>query len=356
MTNESTEATSIPTPPSSAIVFGGAGFIGTRLLNLLRDRGTERLVSADFKPPRGERAAGVEYIPVDVRRPIGIDEDFDVIYNFAAIHTTPGHEPHEYYEANIGGALNVTNFARAHDIKTIVFTSSISVYGPSEEQMDETSVPMPTSDYGKSKYFAEQIHRTWLREDANRKLIVVRPAVIFGHGESGNFDRILKMIRSKTFVYPGRTDTIKSCGYVAELVTAIEWVRDRETREALFNFAYPERTTIEQIATAIARADGQPAPKLNLPLGAMMQASRVFEVAAKAGIKTGINRERILKLVRSTNIFPGYLVSTGYPYMTTMNTAVEHWMGEESNDGAINTGTGIVSVRTDPDRSIQLSA
>ena len=66
-------------------------------------------------------------------------------------------------------------------------------------------------------------------------------------------------------------------------------MRDRETREALFNFAYPERTTIEQIATAIARADGQPAPKLNLPLGAMMQASRVFEVAAKAGIKTGIN-------------------------------------------------------------------
>ena len=108
VTNESTEATSIPTPPSSAIVFGGAGFIGTRLLNLLRDRGTERLVSADFKPARGERAAGVEYIPVDVRRPIGIDEDFDVIYNFAAIHTTPGHEPHEYYEANIGGALNVT--------------------------------------------------------------------------------------------------------------------------------------------------------------------------------------------------------------------------------------------------------
>lgn len=331
LAQETGRLSSMPTDqpsPQSAIVFGGAGFIGSRLLALLAERGTNRLVSVDIKAP-SRPVEGVDYRTGDLRARVELQEHFDVIYNLAAVHTTPGHEPHEYYEANVGGAINVTEFARDNDIGTIVFTSSISVYGPGEELKDESTPPAPTSDYGKSKLLAEHIHRTWLAEKAGRRLVIARPAVVFGHGEGGNFERMLNLIRSRRFVYPGRTDTIKSCGYVGELVQTFEWALAQGEREVLYNFAYPERTTIEEIASTVARVDGDPIPKVNLPFNAMMRAARAFEMAAAAGLRTGINRERLLKLVRSTNVYPAYLVDQGYNYGTRLRTAVEEWIEEE---------------------------
>ena len=56
-----------------------------------------------------------------------------MIFNFAAVHRTPGHEDHEYFETNIRGAENVVAFAEKWNIKKIVFTSSIAPYGAAEE-------------------------------------------------------------------------------------------------------------------------------------------------------------------------------------------------------------------------------
>ena len=65
-----------------------------------------------------------------------IDEK-TVVFNFAAVHRTPGHPDYAYFETNIKGAENVCNFATAHGINHIVFTSSIAPYGASEEQKTE---------------------------------------------------------------------------------------------------------------------------------------------------------------------------------------------------------------------------
>lgn len=312
-------------PPASALVVGGSGFVGSHLLRHLSVAGARTVLSADIRAPRLP-VKGVQYLEADIRGSIQSRQSVDVIYNLAAVHTTPGHEPHEYYEANVNGALAVTDYARRAGASTIVFTSSISVYGTSEERKDEASRPAPTSDYGRSKLMAEDIHRVWLSEDDSRKLIVVRPAVIFGRGEGGNFDRMRKLIGSRRFIYPGRTDTVKACGYVEELVSSIEWVRARTERYSLFNFCYPERTTLKHIAETIAMVEGVPAPRLNLPFAAMLQAARPFEFAARAGVETGINRARLRKLVVSTDVFPGYLVAAGYPYGTSFTEGVRRWL------------------------------
>lgn len=323
------------TPPASAIVFGGSGFIGSRMLRLLHERGVQRLVAADLVPPR-DLGFPVEFHKVDVREPIELADSFDVAYNFSAVHRTPGHPDHEYFETNVAGAINVTNFCRERGIDTIVFTSSIAVYGPKENLLTEESPTEPTSAYGRSKLLAEDIHRTWWSDDPRRRLVVVRPAVIFGDGEHGNFDRLRGALRSRRFAYPGRTDTIKACGYVEELVRAIEWVRNGDDQQATFNFAYPERPTIEHIATTIAAADGTHQPLGRIPLSPMMAAATVFEGLGKVGITSGINRARIRKLVSSTNIFPGYLVEQGYPFGTDVKSGIEAWLreGSEVRSGA----------------------
>lgn len=308
-----------------AIVFGGAGFVGTHLLRELTSRGVTPLVSADIAAPV-VRVAGVDYVTADVRRPIEIPGDFDTAYNLAAVHRTPGHRDAEYYDTNVLGALHVTRHARDRGISSVVFASSISVYGTSEQELDETSPISPTTAYGRSKEMAEAIHRIWRAEDDARRLIVVRPAVTFGPGEGGNFDRLLRSLRTRTFAYPGRLDTVKSCGHVTDLVGSIEWALARVEREIVYNFCYPERTTIELIATTMAEEGGLPRPRIRLPLRPMLGAARVVEAVPPLRAATGVNRARVMKLVESTNVRPDVLVRDGYPFRTDLRSGVALWL------------------------------
>src|SRR5882757_2610045 len=113
-----------------AIVFGGAGFIGTHLLQYLVASGKYgKVISVDIGEPRA-RIGGAEYLHHDVRNPI--DKKIGggpsaEIFNLAAIHVTPGHPEGDYYYTNVLGAANICRFAQEIGCDNIVFTSSISI-------------------------------------------------------------------------------------------------------------------------------------------------------------------------------------------------------------------------------------
>ncbi len=76
-------------------------------------------------------------------------------------------------------------------VKILFFTGSISLYGVSESVKDELTLPVPVTAYGASKLTAEKIHQIWRAKDANdRRLVIVRPGVVFGPGEGGNISRL----------------------------------------------------------------------------------------------------------------------------------------------------------------------
>ncbi|WP_152044815.1 NAD-dependent epimerase/dehydratase family protein [Aureimonas psammosilenae] len=309
------------------IVFGGAGFIGTHLLRSLSERGGNvRLISVDVADPT-ESVPGVEYVRHDIRRPIpdGLGQGIDRIYNLAAVHRTPGHPAHEYYDTNVAGAVSICAFARQNDINELFFTSSIAVYGPGEDRKLETTTPTPKSDYGYSKLLAETVQREWAEGDERRKLVIVRPAVIFGKGEKGNFTRLAAALRRGIFLYPGRRDTVKSCGYVGELVRTMDFTMDRPERLIIYNFCYPTHYTIEDICRTFGEVAGLPAPRGTIPHGAMNAAALPFELISRIGINNSIDRQRISKLVKSTNVEPGYLNGAGYRFETDLAEAIRRW-------------------------------
>lgn len=318
----------------SALVVGGAGFIGSHLLRILAESGEySRLVSADIVAPRVE-LSGVSYRRADVREPLPDDlsPDAGEIYNLAAIHTTPGHDDWEYYWTNVLGATHTCDYARKVGAKTIVFASSISVYGPSEEPKTEDDRPAPESAYGKSKFCAEAIHRQWFGEQADeRKLVIARPAVIYGPGERGNFTRLARLLKKGRFVYPGRKDTIKANGYVEDLVASFRFMLARPERLLLYNFAHPTHHTIEDINRAFCKVAGYASTSAVIPLAPMMLAASGFEVLARLGLRTSINRERIQKLVRSTNIVPQRLTDFAFPFQYTLETSLERWRELSAN-------------------------
>ena len=312
-----------------AVVLGASGFIGTRLVRHLISTGASAVRALDIAPPR-ERLAGVEYHVVDVRNPIAVQHGAgaEIIYNLAAVHRTPGHPDHEYYETNVAGALNATALAEACDIKTIVFTSSIAVYGPCEQIVCETSPLMPVSSYGRSKRLAETIHERWLDHGEDRRLVVVRPGVVFGPGEGGNYTLLAKALRRGYFAFAGRRDTVKSGGYVDELMLTLDFALEPAERMVLYNFVYPDHNTIADIVAAFGRVTGRKAKPMTIPLALMVAAAGVFEAANLVGLKTPIHRERILKLVQSTRIHPGWLQANGYVFSTDLDVALTRWRDE----------------------------
>ena len=312
------------------LVTGASGFIGTRLVAQLHSQG-HRIVAIDLEPPRA-RLEGVAYHQTDVREALApeLGAGAERIYNLAAVHRTPGHPAHAYYETNVLGAINVTALAEACGIETLVFTSSISVYGPSEQVMTETSPLHPTSPYGRSKRMAEVLHQTWRERGTERRLVIVRPGVVFGPGERGNFTYLARALSRGTFFYPGRRNTIKSGGYVDELLAALNFALAQPDASTLFNFAYPTQSTTEDIVQTFGRVCGFKARHATLPVAPLYIAAGLFEVANRLGLPNPVHRERILKLVQSTKIAPAWLQDRGYPFRTDLEQALTAWRDETS--------------------------
>jgi len=318
---------------TQAIIFGGAGFIGTHLATcLVASQRYKRVVSVDIGQPRAN-VAGVEYLHHDVRQTIdpGISDGSPTdIFNLAAIHVTPGHPDGDYYYTNVLGAVNVCRFANAIGCSNIVFTSSISIYGPSEAALDEEATPAPVSAYGRSKLAAEKIHLLWQSEALDRKLTIVRPAVIYGLHERGNFTRLSRLLERNSFVYPGRTDTIKSCGYVKDLVSSMMHMSNQQDGVSIYNFSFEHRYTISEICAAFSRVAAYRKPRLTIPIWFMNLAVLPFEALHSAGLKTGINRDRVRKLWFSTNILPKRLVESGFKFSYDLESSLVEWKRESA--------------------------
>ncbi len=312
-----------------AIVLGASGFIGTRLVARLHAVGMTGVRAVDLVEP-AVRLPGVEYLTHDVREPMPAawGKGCRIIYNLAAVHRTPGHPDHEYYDTNIAGALNAVALAEENGVPTILFSSSISVYGPSETTLAETSPLWPVTAYGQSKRLAELVHQQWAGAAAGRRLVVVRPGVIFGPGEGGNYTQLAKALRGGYFAYPGRRITIKSGGYVDELLDTMAFALNRDDPFILYNFAYPDFSTTEEIVRTFAEVAGFRPNRPTLPLFALMAAAYVFAAANKVGVKTWIHPDRVLKLVQSTRVAPAWLQSSGYEFKTNLRDALIRWRDE----------------------------
>lgn len=285
------------------------------------------LIGADLRDPH-RPVPGVRYERVDIRCEIPREfcPDVTEIYNLAAVHVTPGHEDWEYYWTNVMGATNVCEYATRNDVRFIAFTSSISVYGPCEDAKDEVSVLEPDSAYGRSKLAAERIHSLWQSEHSeDRKLVIVRPAVIYGLGERGNFTRLSRLLRRGLFFYPGRKDTIKACGYVEDLVASLLWARERPEQVLLYNFCHPERYTAEQICASFAKVANYRSVSPVIPFSLMLTGALPFEALSAIGIRTSVNRARVTKLNRSTNIVPARLQHLGFPYRFALEDGLRRW-------------------------------
>lgn len=329
------------------IIFGGSGFIGTHLIKSLKNEvNTEkdRIYNIDIVMPgevgvvpgEVENIDDVNYIRGDVRTDIDFDfvpTPYDIIFNLAAVHRTPGHLDYDYFDTNISGAENVVKFAEKYNISKILFTSSIAPYGAAEQLKSESTLPTPNIPYGISKLVAEKIHEKWQVQDANRELTILRPGVVFGKGEYGNFSRLYWGQRKHYFFYPGRKDTVKASMYVKELVGFMRYrmIENSFKGNDIFNCTVEPAFVIEEICQTMQMATNMKRYIPLVPSWMLMTAARIL--GPLGGKKVGLHPDRVKKLMISTNISGEKLAASGYEFKYTLESAIADWYEECGKEG-----------------------
>jgi nucleoside-diphosphate-sugar epimerase len=311
------------------LIFGGSGFLGTHIVDTIRECYPDAVI---YNLDIGENNHDGKsvFIHCNVEKEIALDIPVfpdDIIFNLAAKLRTPGHPDHEYFETNILGAENVCAFAEKHGIWKIVFTSTMSTYGASEDLKEETTIPMPYIPYGISKLAAENIHQIWQAKDTDRRLLIVRPAVVFGKGENGNFTRLYWGIRKYNFFYAGRKDTIKACIYVKDLAHFMLYALQHCTADfELFNCAYTPAFTIEHIVETMKNVTGMKRYIIKVNGRLLIIASTVINILG--GTRLGIHPARVKKLMVSTNICGKKMAESGYKFRYTFEEAILDWYND----------------------------
>ncbi|RME57184.1 NAD(P)-dependent oxidoreductase [Candidatus Parcubacteria bacterium] len=341
---------------SICVIFGGTGFIGSHFAKIiLEEKIVDKVVLADLKPVDLKRfnyllsqymeSGQIEFAQCDVRDVRSFDSiqlddgEVSLVANFAAIHREPGYEPHEYFETNILGAENVCNWAERVGCKQIIFTSSIAPYGPSESPKTEESIPCPETAYGASKLVAEKIHLAWQKADlANRKLVIVRPGVVFGPGEGGNVTRLVRAVLGRYFFYMGNRRTVKAGIYVKELCYSMLWALKQLNIESnsgclLYNASLNPSPSVEEYVNSICKVAGVTRSFLSVPYCILFSLAWLMEIVARPlGINHPFSPVRVRKLVRSNNIQAKTLSDHGYEYRFNLASALADWKRDMPRD------------------------
>ncbi len=316
-----------------AIIFGGAGYIGRNMLAVFRKENQfSEYIVCDIQLLKGfDAEKDVRFVRLDVRNEIDlvvgkVDASTSWIFNFAAIHREPGHGFQEYFDTNIPGAENVNNFARKTGIKNIFFTSSIAPYGKSMSKTNEASSLYPETAYGISKALSEKIHQIWLSEDSSRRLIIVRPSVIFGPKDPGNVYRMIKALKKGTFVLPNGGKVIKAYGYIYGLIDSMIFTMGQIDRLIIYNYAENPLMPLNEMAQVIKNKFGynRPTPRLSVKFLSIV-AFFIQWLSKAIGKKTEIHPVRVVKAGFPTNIEPKYLIDHGFDFKYEFAHALNHW-------------------------------
>lgn len=172
------------------LVTGGAGYIGSHTCLLLIEAGYEVIVFDNFSNASKESVKRVEkivgkkitVIEGDIRNREDLDKAFDTYKIDAVIHFAglkavgeSVEEPLKYYDNNIHGTIVLCEAMAAHNCKSIVFSSSATVYGdPYTTPIKEDFPLSATNPYGRSKLFIEEMLRDLYISDNRWKIVLLR--------------------------------------------------------------------------------------------------------------------------------------------------------------------------------------
>ncbi|CNC18765.1 NAD-dependent epimerase/dehydratase [Yersinia intermedia] len=281
-------------------IVGGSGFIGTNLADLFIDRGVNFTI---LDKAKSEKYAE-KWMYCDVTDYASLIEslaEHDIIINLAAEHKDNVRPISLYYQVNVEGAKNICKAADELNIKNIVFTSSVAVYGFVEKDTDESGVFSPFNHYGKSKLEAEKIYDAWFTSSSDKKLVTIRPTVVFGAGNRGNVYNLFRQIASGKFLMIGSGENEKSMAYVENIAAFLALTLSFPAGYHLINYVDKPDFTMNELSTVIYTCLGKQNKVIKVPYIIGICAGYAFDLFSKvSGKELPVSSIRIKKFCAKT--------------------------------------------------------
>ena len=286
------------------LVTGGCGFIGSHTVVCLLKQGYQVVIVDDLSNASEkvldridqivgpEAAERLSFYRADVNDREALEcifdeEPVDCVIHFAGYKAVGEsvQKPIEYYSNNIGNTLTLVDAMRDHGVKSIIFSSSATVYGdPDALPLTEESPKKPaTNPYGWTKWMIEEILRSLTIADPEWDVVLLRyfnpigahPSGLMGEDPKGIPNNLLPYVaqvavgrRDAVHVFGDDYDTPDGTGvrdyiHVMDLaaghVAALAWMEGRTSCE-VFNLGTGNGTSVLEIIKAFSAACGKELP------------------------------------------------------------------------------------------------
>lgn len=267
----------------TALVTGGAGFIGSHLVEALLHEGASVRVLDNLATGHRSNLPATQdsfaFVEGDIRNAETCGEltaGVDVIFHQAALASVPRSlkTPAETFRTNVQGTVNVLTAARDHGIRRIVYASSSSVYGDSRElPKTEGREGSPLSPYAMSKHMDEELSRIY-RDCFNLEPVGLRYFNIYGPRQDpkGPYAAVIPKFfeacfQGKAPVIFGDGTQSRDFTFVSDVVEAnlSAALTDNAVAGEAYNIGAEGRTTVNELAQLIGELTGSSVSPIHEP-------------------------------------------------------------------------------------------
>jgi UDP-glucuronate 4-epimerase len=307
----------------SILITGGAGFIGSHLVDQLLSEGDWRITVVDdfndFYSPSIKRDNIREHlknpnyklVEADIRDQVALEQafveaNFDCIVHLAArAGVRPSlKEPQLYVETNINGTMNLLELARTHGVKQFVFGSSSSVYGVNEKVPFAEDDPIfnPISPYAATKAAGELICHTYSHL-YDMRIVCLRFFTVYGARQRPDLaiHKFAKLIgEGKPIPVFGDGSTRRDYTYIDDIIAGVRAAIDYDqTNYEVINLGESRTVELRELIALIktelgtqAAIDWQPLQPGDVPqtFADISKARRLLNYSPQTQIEMGIKQ------------------------------------------------------------------
>jgi nucleoside-diphosphate-sugar epimerase len=285
-------------------LIGASGFVGTRLIEILKQQGNHTLLNIDKNQSRFYPEITTIVDVRDKEKLKSLLQGQDMVVLLSAEHSDNVSPVSLYYDVNVDGTRNVLEAMDACGVKKIIFTSSMALYGINPVNPDETQPANPFNHYGRSKWEAEEVLREWYNKNsADKTLTIIRSTVIFGERNRGNVYNLLKQISTGRFLKVGSGNNRKSISYVGNVAAFIAYLLDNAQGYNIYNYSDKPDLSMNELIAVVENALGKKIPAIKIPYTIGLLGGYCFDALAKvSGKKLSISSIRVKKFCSTSQL------------------------------------------------------
>ena len=309
--------------PRRFFITGANGFIGGHLVARLAEAGSVGYLLSRQK--LAELPTGFAWQEWQAGRSIRLNDagsDACVVH-LATVHHIERPDATAqaaFEEVNVRGTRQLLADCAAAGIRRFIFFSSIKAAAPAHSAAaqceSDSAREAPNTEYGRSKLAAEACVREWAAADASRAALILRPAVVYGPGNTANLYALVDAIARGRFFLAGANDNRKSLVAVQNVVAAVEHLAARMLPGVeLLYLVDRESYSVREIAGMVARALGRGEQLWSLPVPVLRGGAVVGDAVERVtGRKFPLTSRRLEALLETTHFSSAKLVGTGFTH------------------------------------------